>query len=231
MKLIIANLKMNLTLDKILDYKKIINEKQEGLIIAPPYIYLDIMKSQNYDIASQDGYYVDNGAYTGEVSFNQLKSMGVNYSIIGHSERRQKFNETNNIVKEKYLSSLRNGITPIVCVGETKEERLSNKTFDIIEEEIKVLMDSKTESIIIAYEPIWAIGTGLTPTLEEIESVHKFIKEILNKYNLNSKILYGGSVNLNNIKEFSKSDHIDGFLIGSASLDPNNLLNMINEIV
>lgn len=231
MKLIIANLKMNLTLDKILDYKKIINEKQDNLIIAPPYIYLDVMKSQNYDIASQDGYYVDNGAYTGEVSFNQLKSMGVNYSIIGHSERRQKFNETNNIVKEKYLSSLRNGITPIVCVGETKEERLSNKTFDIIEEEIKVLMDSKTESIIIAYEPIWAIGTGLTPTLEEIESVHKFIKEILNKYNLNSKILYGGSVNLNNIKEFSKSDHIDGFLIGSASLDPNNLLNMINEIV
>lgn len=231
MKLIIANLKMNLTLDKILDYKKIINEKQEGLIIAPPYIYLDIMKSQNYDIASQDGYYVDSGAYTGEVSFNQLKSIGVNYSIIGHSERRQKFNESNNIVKEKYLSSIKNGITPIVCVGETKEERLSNKTFDIIEEEIKVLMDSKTESIIIAYEPIWAIGTGLTPTLEEIESVHKFIKEILNKYNLNSKILYGGSVNLNNIKEFSKSDHIDGFLIGSASLDPNNLLNMINEIV
>lgn len=231
MKLIIANLKMNLTLDKILDYKKIINEKQEGLIIAPPYIYLDIMKSQNYDIASQDGYYVDNGAYTGEVSFNQLKSMGVNYSIIGHSERRQKFNETNNIVKEKYLSSLRNGITPIVCVGETKEERLSNKTFDIIEEEIKVLMDSKTESIIIAYEPIWAIGTGLTPTLEEIESVHKFIKDLITKYNLNSKILYGGSVNLNNIKEFSKSEHIDGFLIGSASLDPDNLLNMIKEIV
>lgn len=231
MKLIIANLKMNLKLEEILKYKETIKEKQDNLIIAPPYIYLDVMKSQNYDIASQDGYYVDNGAYTGEVSFNQLKSMGVNYSIIGHSERRQKFNETNNIVKEKYLSSLRNGITPIVCVGETKEERLSNKTFDIIEEEIKVLMDSKTESIIIAYEPIWAIGTGLTPTLEEIESVHKFIKEILNKYNLNSKILYGGSVNLNNIKEFSKSDHIDGFLIGSASLDPNNLLNMINEIV
>lgn len=231
MKLIIANLKMNLTLDKILDYKKIINEKQEGLIIAPPYIYLDIMKSQNYDIASQDGYYVDNGAYTGEVSFNQLKSMGVNYSIIGHSERRQKFNETNNIVKEKYLSSLRNGITPIVCVGETKEERLSNKTFDIIEEEIKILLDAKTESIIVAYEPIWAIGTGLTPTLEEIESVHKFIKDLITKYNLNSKILYGGSVNLNNIKEFSKSEHIDGFLIGSASLDPDNLLNMIKEIV
>lgn len=231
MKLIIANLKMNLKLEEILKYKETIKEKQDNLIIAPPYIYLDIMKSQNYDIASQDGYYVDSGAYTGEVSFNQLKSIGVNYSIIGHSERRQKFNESNNIVKEKYLSSIKNGITPIVCVGETKEERLSNKTFDIIEEEIKVLMDAKTESIIVAYEPIWAIGTGLTPTLEEIESVHKFIKEILNKYNLNSKILYGGSVNLNNIKEFSKSDHIDGFLIGSASLDPNNLLNMINEIV
>lgn len=231
MKLIIANLKMNLTLDKILDYKKIINEKQEGLIIAPPYIYLDIMKSQNYDIASQDGYYVDSGAYTGEVSFNQLKSIGVNYSIIGHSERRQKFNESNNIVKEKYLSSIKNGITPIVCVGETKEERLSNKTFDIIEEEIKILLDAKTESIIVAYEPIWAIGTGLTPTLEEIESVHKFIKDLITKYNLNSKILYGGSVNLNNIKEFSKSEHIDGFLIGSASLDPDNLLNMIKEIV
>lgn len=231
MKLIIANLKMNLKLEKILKYKETIKEKQDNLIIAPPYIYLDIMKSQNYDIASQDGYYVDSGAYTGEVSFNQLKSIGVNYSIIGHSERRQKFNESNNIVKEKYLSSIKNGITPIVCVGETKEERLSNKTFDIIEEEIKILLDAKTESIIVAYEPIWAIGTGLTPTLEEIESVHKFIKDLITKYNLNSKILYGGSVNLNNIKEFSKSEHIDGFLIGSASLDPDNLLNMIKEIV
>lgn len=231
MKLIIANLKMNLTLEEMLKYKETIKERHDNLIIAPPYIYLDIMKSQNYDIASQDGYYVDSGAYTGEVSFNQLKSMNINYSIIGHSERRQKFNETNDIVKQKYISAINNRITPIVCVGETQEERLSNKTFDIIEEEIKVLLDEKTESIIIAYEPIWAIGTGLTPTLEEIESIHKFIKDLLNKYNFNSKILYGGSVNLNNIKEFSKSEHIDGFLIGSASLDPNNLLNMMNEIM
>lgn len=231
MKLIIANLKMNLTLEEMLKYKETIKERHDNLIIAPPYIYLDIMKSQNYDTASQDGYYVDSGAYTGEVSFNQLKSMNINYSIIGHSERRQKFNETNDIVKQKYISAINNRITPIVCVGETQEERLSNKTFDIIEEEIKVLLDEKTESIIIAYEPIWAIGTGLTPTLEEIESIHKFIKDLLNKYNFNSKILYGGSVNLNNIKEFSKSEHIDGFLIGSASLDPNNLLNMMNEIM
>ena len=232
MKLVVANLKMNLTLSQILDYKNTIKDRQDNLIIAPSYIYLSDMKSNNYEVASQDGYQIDNGAYTGQVSFNQLKSLGVNYSIIGHSERREKFNETNEAVKEKYISAISNNITPILCVGETKEDRLSNKTFSVIKEELSIVFDNiKVNTAIIAYEPVWAIGTGLTPTLEEINEVHRYIKELLNTYNIEVKVLYGGSVNINNIREFSKSNDIDGFLIGSASLDPNNLLNMINEIV
>lgn len=230
MKLIIANLKMNLTLEDILKYKETIKDKYNNLIIAPSYIYLKEMESNNYDIASQDGYNIDKGAYTGEVSFNQLKSLGVKYSIIGHSERRQLFNETNEIIKDKFISAINNDITPILCIGETKEERLSNKLKDVIELQLKTIFDNiEINNAIIAYEPVWAIGTGLTPTEKEIEEAHKYIKELLDKYNINSKILYGGSVNLNNIKSFSKLENVDGFLIGSASLDPNNLLDMIKE--
>lgn len=232
MKLIIANLKMNLTLDEMIEYKNSIKEPYKNLIIAPSYIYLDIMKSNNYDVSSQNGYHIDKGAYTGEVSFNQLKNLGIKYSIIGHSERRQKFYETNDIVKEKFISAINNNITPILCIGETKEERLSNRVNEIIKEQLNTIFDNiKIDKAIIAYEPVWAIGTGLTPTLKEINDVHTYIKELLNKYNIKSQVLYGGSVNENNIKEFSKSDSIDGFLIGSASLDPQNLLKMIKEIM
>lgn len=227
MKLIIANLKMNLTLNEVLEYKNNIKEKYSNLIIAPSYIYLNIMKSNNYDIASQDGYYIDKGSYTGEVSFNQLKSLGIKYSIIGHSERRRKFNETNDMVKSKFISAINNNIIPILCIGETKEERLSNKMKDVIEEQLKLFDVVKLDNVIIAYEPVWAIGTGFTPTLDEINEMHIYIKEILNKYNIKSKILYGGSVNENNIENLSKSNNIDGFLIGSASLDSNNLIKMI----
>ncbi len=230
MKLIIANLKMNLTFDEILNYKKTINTKYDNLIIAPSYIYLRDMQSENYLIASQDGYQIDKGAYTGEVSLNQLKSIGVNYSIVGHSERRHKFNETNEIVKEKYKQAINNNIKPILCVGETKEERLSNRVKEVIDSQlIDIFKDTNINEPIIAYEPVWAIGTGLTPNITEIEEVHKYIKDFLKKYNVNPIVLYGGSVNLDNIKSFNESEYIDGFLIGGASLDPNNLIKMIEQ--
>lgn len=230
MKLIIANLKMNLTFDEILNYKKTINTKYDNLIIAPSYIYLRDMQSENYLLASQDGYQIDKGAYTGEVSFNQLKSIGVNYSIVGHSERRHKFNETNEIVKEKYNQAINNNVKPILCVGETKEERLSNRVKEVIDSQlVDIIKDTNVNESIIAYEPVWAIGTGLTPNITEIEEVHKYIKDFLKKYNVNPIVLYGGSVNLDNIKSFNESEYIDGFLIGGASLDPNNLIKMIEQ--
>ena len=230
MKLIIANLKMNLTFDEILNYKKTINTKYDNLIIAPSYIYLRDMQSENYLLASQDGYQIDKGAYTGEVSFNQLKSIGVNYSIVGHSERRHKFNETNEIVKEKYNQAINNNVKPILCVGETKEERLSNRVKEVIDSQlVDIIKDTNINEPIIAYEPVWAIGTGLTPNITEIEEVHKYIKDFLKKHNVNPIVLYGGSVNLDNIKSFNESEYIDGFLIGGASLDPNNLIKMIEQ--
>lgn len=229
-KLIVANLKMNFKLEEALEYKNKLNTYQDNLIICPSYIYLRDMLSSNYILGSQDGYYEDKGAYTGKVSFSQLSSLGVKYSIIGHSERRHKLFETNEVIKLKYDSCIRNNIIPILCVGETKEDRDSSKVFNVIKEQIdSVMYNPSINDVIIAYEPVWAIGTNVTPTLEEIEEVHLYIKNILNNYNMQSKILYGGSVNINNIKEFSKSNYIDGFLIGSASLDPNNLINMLNE--
>ena len=227
-KIIVANLKMNFGLDEAINYKNSINEKFDNLIVCPPYIYIRDMMSDNYIIGSQDGYYIDKGAYTGEISFNQLNSIGVKYSIIGHSERRHKLFEDNKIVKDKYVACLNNNITPILCVGETLEERQNNKTLEIIRFQLEsIFKDYKIENVIIAYEPVWAIGTNVTPTLIEIEEVHQNIKNIMNELNIETKILYGGSVNINNIEAFSKSNYIEGFLIGSASLDPNNLMKMI----
>ncbi len=230
-KLIVANLKMNFSLSDAINYKGSINKKYSNLIICPPYVYIDKMKSENYDIGSQDGYYKDKGAYTGEVSFSQLKSLGVQYSIIGHSERRHILGESNQIVKEKFDSCINNQIIPILCVGETKEERDNNQVNEVIMNQIDTIFNNIEGHItcIIAYEPVWAIGTSITPSLKEIEDVHIYIKNIMSKYNVEYRILYGGGVNLSNINEFSKSNMIDGFLIGSASLDPLNLEKMIEN--
>lgn len=230
-KLVVANLKMNLNYEEAKKYKETLKSYIDNLVICPPYIYLDVMNSDNYILGSQDGYYVDKGAYTGEISFAQLKTIGVKYSIIGHSERRHKFGETDEIVKNKLNACINNGIMPILCVGETEEERELNKTFEVIETQLKVLEGMNIKNIIIAYEPVWAIGSGKTPTEDEIHEVHKYIRELLtNVYNMESIIMYGGSVNLSNIKSISNIDGVDGMLIGSASIDPNNLLNMIKEI-
>lgn len=231
-KLIVANLKVNFSLEEAMDYKSKINEKFDNLVICPSYLYIKEMISDHYEIGSQDGFYIDKGAYTGEVSFHQLQNIGVKYSIIGHSERRHKFLETNEIVKLKYDSCLNHKIIPILCVGETKEERDSKNVFEVIKSQIESVFSDKTiEDVIIAYEPVWAIGTNVTPTLNEIEEVHIYIRSLLKDLGIDSRVLYGGSVNLNNIEEFSKSYHIDGFLIGSASLDPDDLMKMIKLVM
>lgn len=232
-KLIMANLKMNLTREEIKEYKNIIeNSDIKNLIICPSYIYLNDMASDKYSVGSQNGYYVDKGAYTGEISFYQLSNYGVKYSLIGHSERRHVFNETDSEIALKMQSCINNNVTPILCVGETKEERESNKTKDVIDSQIKTALEGlNLSSIIIAYEPVWAIGTGLIPTMDDINDIHLHIKDMLNKvYNLDPKVLYGGSVNLSNIKEITSINSVDGVLIGSASNNPNNLINMYNEI-
>lgn len=231
-KIIAANLKMNLSYDEILNYKKIIEDSNKKVIICPSNIYLDIMKSDKYDIGSQDGYYKDSGAFTGEVSFKQLKSMNIKYSLIGHSERRHIFNEDNDLVALKLKSCIENNIIPILCVGETKEERDNHNEFKIVKEQIdSALSNIELNDILIAYEPVWSIGTGVIPSMEDIENMHKYIKEVSNAYKKDIKVLYGGSVKPDNIENICNIDVVDGVLIGGASLDPTNLVNMCNKIM
>ena len=227
-KLIVANLKMNLTFKDMEEYKLVFEDKQySNLIICPSYIYLNYMKNNNYKLGSQDGYYENKGAFTGEVSFYQLKDI-VNYSIVGHSERRTKFNETNDIASKKVDSCLLNNITPIICIGETKEEKDSNSTFNVIYEQLKSL-NIMNKDVVIAYEPVYSIGTGIVPTIDEINEVHTYIKKTIKElFNIEPKIIYGGSVNLNNYETILNIPTVDGVLIGGMSNDPQNILKILN---
>lgn len=228
-KLIVTNFKMNLSKEEVLEYKKIVeNSDIKNLIISPSNIYLDLMSSNKYDLCAQNGYYEDFGTHTGEVSFKQLKSLGVKYSLIGHSETRNMSNED---IPLKLKSCINNGIVPILCVGNDINEKDTSKLFCILDKELKILSGLKINDIIIAYEPTWAIGTGVTPSLENIKGVHTYIKNVLSKvYNIKCKVIYGGSVNMSNIKEICSIEEVDGVLIGSSSLNPNNLLKMYNNI-
>lgn len=232
-KLIVANLKMNLNFEQIKEYKKIIGESDiKNFILCPSYIYLNYMKSNSYEVCSQNGYYKDEGACTGEISFYQLNKLGIKYSLIGHSERRHVFNESNDLISLKMENCIKNNVTPILCVGETEEDKNKGLTNEVIDTQINTALSKvKLSDVIIAYEPVWAIGTGLTPTIDDINNIHLHIKEMLKSvHNIESKVLYGGSVKLNNIKEIIENQNVDGVLIGSASNDPNNLLNMYNEV-
>jgi len=170
------------------------------------------------------------GAHTGEIAASQLKSYGVKYCIVGHSERRQDQKETNEDIAKKIKNLYAEGITPILCVGETKEERESGKLNAIIEEEILVATENLTseekDNLIVAYEPIWSIGTGLIPTNDEIEEVFKLINSLLPT----TKVLYGGSANDKNIDELKKSSLIEGYLLGGLSLKPENLKVFIEKL-
>ncbi len=232
MKQLIANLKMNLTFEEMQNYKYVIeNSNVTDLIICPSFIHLEMMQSNKYGLCAQNGYSVDKGAFTGEVSFYQLRNINVNYSLIGHSERRHIFNEDDVLVSKKIDACINNGIKPILCVGETKEEKESGNTLNVIDRQIiDSIFNKNIKDIIIAYEPVWAIGTGLIPTIDDINLVHLHIKELLNKNNINVNVLYGGSVKESNIAEICSLDSVDGVLIGGASNDPNNLLKMYNII-
>ena len=169
-------------------------------------------------------------AYTGEVSCNALLDLNIEFCIVGHSERRQLFNETNNDVCIKSSRVIECKIVPIVCIGETLEEKENGKTNDILSEQLmdSIPISSNSDNTIIAYEPVWAIGTGLTPTLEEIYKTHEFIKNHNSKF-VNYKILYGGSVKVNNVKEIISLSNVDGALIGGASLKSEDFTKIIED--
>ena len=178
----------------------------------------------------------DNGAYTGEVSGKMLADLNTKYVIIGHSERRELYNENNNIIKDKFSKAIENNIKPILCVGETIDHRNSGETFDYIHSQIDAVISSNKldnlKELIIAYEPIWAIGTGQTATPESAEEVHSYIRNILLNTDSylaeNTPILYGGSVNSENAEKLFRMENINGALIGGASLNGEEFSKIYN---
>jgi len=186
-------------------------------------------------IGAQDLSIYENGAYTGEISAEQLKSVKAKYAIVGHSERRKYFNESDSIINRKIKNCLENGIIPIICIGETKEERIEFKTKQVLRmnllEILKDIDKDNLKNLIIAYEPIWAIGTGIILSPKEIDDIIVFIKDIVKSaYKFDVKVLYGGSVSSSNINKLKDLDNVDGYLIGGASNNPLEFVEIIKEL-
>lgn len=233
-KITAGNWKMNLSYSEaeqlVAGIAKVSQEENEEIVVFCPSIYLKSLIDQygkSVQIGAQNGYHEDNGAYTGEVSFLQLKNIGVNNVLIGHSERRDIFTESNALLKEKVTKAIDLGLTVFFCCGEQLEQRESNNHFSVIEKQLNEslfhLNEQQITKIVIAYEPVWAIGTGKTASAAQAEEMHQFIREQLsNKYSetraQNTSILYGGSCKPSNASELFSQPNIDGGLIGGASL-------------
>lgn len=226
---------MNLTLEEVNDYIAFFKDKKyENVIYGPTSIYLSKFIENGMVVTSQDVAFAEKGAYTGDVSALQLKSLGVNYSIIGHSERRMYHND-DKYVNDKLKQLLSCDITPILCIGETKEERDKKITLDVLKRELDEAFNdvdsSLLERIIVAYEPIWSIGTGVIPTNDDINETISSIKEYLKTtYSLSNKVLYGGSVSNKNIHELEKVSVIDGYLVGGCSIKKDDFEELINNV-
>ena len=232
MKIIAGNWKMNGTradLDTMIGaISKVKTENR--VILCVPFTLLR-PGVENVAIGAQDISAHAKGAYTGEVSGAMISEAGAKYVIVGHSERRMYHDETNDIVRQKAEMALENGLTPIICVGETMEEKRAGKTFDIIEAGVKESLPTDArDDIIIAYEPRWAIGAGITPTTQEIADAHKVIADTLSYMGLDgTPILYGASVNPLNVGDIVAIRNVDGVLVGGASLKPQEFVTIIES--
>ncbi len=226
--LIVGNWKMNQSLEEITSFFNTLkdNNFQSQAWIAPQALHISHClknKPSTMKIGAQNCAYENSGAFTGELSPMAIKELGAEFVIIGHSERRSIFKETDETLYKKTLIALENNLSVIFCVGETLEEREANKVEQVLASQLENgLRDIDNENIIIAYEPVWAIGTGVTASPEQAEKAHSFIRDFLaNKTKLNAsatKILYGGSVKPENVKELLACENIDGGLVGGASL-------------
>ena len=200
-------------------------------VFCPQYTGISIFQSINFKnniyYGAQNVSSLKSGAHTGEVSLTMLQELGCKFIIIGHSERRELLNENYDLIKAKFNLILTSSVTPIVCIGENKIERNNGQTEEILKKQLNSIfqdVDIKNKDIIIAYEPIWAIGTGVAATNEIIYNTHKYIKNIIKNFKLkhcNIYLIYGGSVNENNAEEILQLNYVDGFLIGSASTKPD----------
>lgn len=201
------------------------------IVLCVPFTALSFMckslHGTRVKLGAQNVHWAEEGAFTGEISANMLKEFNVNYVIVGHSERRQYFGETDETVNGRLLAAQKHGITPILCVGESKAQREAGETEAVIARQIeKDLVNVSQDNLVIAYEPIWAIGTGDTCEAKEANRVIAFIRSLLS--NKNVTIQYGGSVNANNIDELMAQPEIDGVLVGGASLNPDSFGRIVN---
>lgn len=241
--LIVANWKCNpLTLKEGEELVKRIEEGVDGfssaeVVICPPFVFLPfLIQRSQLPFGAQNCFSEDKGPFTGEISVKMLEEVGAKYVIVGHSERRKIFKETNKEINLKLLKVLSSSISPILCIGENREERQSGKTFDILTEQLEkcLLGVSKEDSskMVLAYEPIWAIGTGESANISDIGEVRIFIRKFLSdkfgKENCEKiRILYGGSVDSNNVHSFVTEARMNGVLVGGASLKSDEFLKLI----
>ncbi|HVE14627.1 MAG TPA: triose-phosphate isomerase [Elusimicrobiota bacterium] len=243
--LIAGNWKMNLDLKASAELAKAVAAEARGhdgveVMVAPPFTALTTvgaaLAGSNVRLSAQDVYWEASGAYTGEVSAGQLKDAGCKMVIIGHSERRRHFGDTDDCINRKLKATLGAGLVPVVCVGETLDERESQKTWRVLETQIagglKGFAPADLSSLVIAYEPVWAIGTGKTATPAQAQEAHLFIRKQLAKLHGDAfaqsvRILYGGSVTPENIDAIMAEPDVDGALVGGASLKPASFVRIV----
>lgn len=246
--IVAGNWKMNLNFEEGVSlFSEIVNMVKDEVIgeqqvvVCSPFIHLNSIAklaetATNVAIGAQNIYQAESGAYTGEIAASQVKSVGADYVILGHSERRAYFGETDVILADKVNVALKNNLLPIFCIGETKEERESDRFFEVIKSQLENgvfhLEAAEFAKIVLAYEPVWAIGTGLTASPEQAQEVHAFIREVVaQKYGAavaeETTILYGGSCNPSNAATLFSQKDIDGGLIGGASLKSRDFLEIV----
>ena len=233
-KIIAANWKMNGSEKLLKDFSTFAPTKSYDIVICLPFTLLETAKAilPNFlKIGAQNCSEEDKGAFTGEISASMLQERGVSHVIIGHSERRTLFNETDAVIFKKLQSSIKNELTPIVCIGETLSEKKANKTLQVLDKQIEgsITKINSQARLIVAYEPIWAIGTGMIPNDIEIRDTHLYIKKKLSKYfDTDIPVLYGGSANAENCGKIISIENVDGLLVGGASLKKHDFVTICN---
>ncbi len=210
------------------------------VMIAPTCLSLPLvstaLRDSNIKVGAQNLYFEQKGAFTGEISAEMIKAAGAEYAIIGHSERRQYFGETDVFVNKKIKAAIQYDLKPVLCIGETEAQRDEQKTFSILDKQVSNGLKGSglngLKDMVLAYEPVWAIGTGKTASIEQVEEVHLHLRSLLEKlfskdFSDKTRILYGGSVNPANVKELMGIKDVDGALVGGASLDAGKFINII----
>jgi len=244
--LIAGNWKMHKTVPEALELVRELKERLKGvndrdILVCPPFTALypvgKELEGSSINLGAQNMFYEREGAFTGEVSPVMLKDVGCRFVILGHSERRKIFGETDELINKKVLSAAENGLIPILCVGETLEEREAGRTKEVVERQVREGLKGFPEEaeLVIAYEPVWAIGTGRSATPEMAQEVHKFIREVLaelfgQEKASKTRILYGGSVKPENAKSLLEMEEIDGALVGGASLKADSFEKIVRAV-